>query len=147
MLWRGSARLGGVSGVDFNVLGNPAELVRKLKMNADIAVFVNLDSTTSQSKSISCLIATAICQSFVISRPPHNIALQRVYHLPVLLGFPRLNLQLHILRHQSIDLCLCALAHIVFRWWNYRLARLVKNIPLNKGRLLSAYPFRCSILI
>ena len=43
MLWRGSARLGGVSGIDFNVLGNPAELVRKLKMNADIAVFVNLD--------------------------------------------------------------------------------------------------------
>ncbi len=43
MLWRGSARLGGVGGVDFNVLGNPAELVRKLKMNADIAVFVNLD--------------------------------------------------------------------------------------------------------
>ncbi len=43
MLWRGLARLGGVSGVDFNVLGNPAELVRKLKMNADIAVFVNLD--------------------------------------------------------------------------------------------------------
>ena len=43
MLWRGSARLGGVSGVDFNVLGNPAELVRKLEMNADIAVFVNLD--------------------------------------------------------------------------------------------------------
>ena len=43
MLWRGSARLGGVGGVDFNVFGNPAELVRKLKMNADIAVFVNLD--------------------------------------------------------------------------------------------------------
>ncbi len=43
MLWRVSARLGGVSGIDFNVLGNPAELVRKLKMNADIAVFVNLD--------------------------------------------------------------------------------------------------------
>ena len=43
MLWRGSARLGGVSGIDFNVLGNPAELVRKLKMNANIAVFVNLD--------------------------------------------------------------------------------------------------------
>ena len=43
MLWRGLARLGGVSGVDFNILGNPAELVRKLKMNADIAVFVNLD--------------------------------------------------------------------------------------------------------
>ena len=43
MLWRGSARLGGVSGVDFNVLGNPVELVRKLKVNADIAVFVNLD--------------------------------------------------------------------------------------------------------
>ena len=43
MLWRGSARLGGVGGVDFNVLGNPAELVRKLEMNADIAVFVNLD--------------------------------------------------------------------------------------------------------
>ena len=43
MLWRGSARLGGVSGVDFNVLGNLAELVRKLKVNADIAVFVNLD--------------------------------------------------------------------------------------------------------
>ena len=43
MLWRGSARLGGVSGVDFNVLGNPAELVHKLEMNADIAVFVNLD--------------------------------------------------------------------------------------------------------
>ena len=43
MLWRGSARLGGVGGVDFNVLVNPAELVRKLKVNADIAVFVNLD--------------------------------------------------------------------------------------------------------
>ena len=43
MLWRGSARLGGVSGVDFNILGNPAELVRKLKMNSDIAVFVNID--------------------------------------------------------------------------------------------------------
>ena len=43
MLWRGSARLGGVSGIDFNVLGNPAELVRKLKMNADIAIFVNID--------------------------------------------------------------------------------------------------------
>ena len=43
MLWRGSARLCGVSGVDFNVLGNLAELVRKLKVNADIAVFVNLD--------------------------------------------------------------------------------------------------------
>lgn len=43
MLWRRSARLGGVSGVAFNVLGNPAELVRKLKVNADIAVFVNLD--------------------------------------------------------------------------------------------------------
>ena len=43
MLWRVSARLGGVSGVDFNILGNPAELVRKLKVNADIAVFVNLD--------------------------------------------------------------------------------------------------------
>ena len=43
MLWRGSARLGGIGGVDFNVLGNPAELVRKLKMNADIAVFVNFD--------------------------------------------------------------------------------------------------------
>ena len=43
MLWRVPARLGGVDGVDFNVLGNPAELVRKLKMNADIAVFVNLD--------------------------------------------------------------------------------------------------------
>ena len=43
MLWRGSARLGGVSGIGFNILGNPAELVRKLKMNADIAVFVNLD--------------------------------------------------------------------------------------------------------
>ena len=34
MLWRGSARLGGVGGVDFNVFGNPAELVRELKMNA-----------------------------------------------------------------------------------------------------------------
>ena len=43
MLWRVPARLGGVDGVDFNVLGNPAELVRKLKMNADITVFVNLD--------------------------------------------------------------------------------------------------------
>ena len=43
MLWRGAARQSGVSGVDFNVLSNPAELVRKLKMNADIAVFVNLD--------------------------------------------------------------------------------------------------------
>lgn len=43
MLWRGSARLGGVSGVDFNILGNLAKLICKLEMNADIAVFVNLD--------------------------------------------------------------------------------------------------------
>ena len=43
MLWRGSARLGGIGGVDFNVLGNLAELVRKFEVNADIAVFVNLD--------------------------------------------------------------------------------------------------------
>lgn len=43
-MWRVLARHSGVlSGVDFNVLGNPAELVRKLEMNADIAVFVNLD--------------------------------------------------------------------------------------------------------
>ena len=53
MLWRGSARLGGVSGIDFNVLGNPAELVRKLKMNADIAVFVNLDSVGVQKATRS----------------------------------------------------------------------------------------------
>ena len=39
MRWRVSARLGGVSGVDFNVLSNLAELVRKLEMNAYIAVF------------------------------------------------------------------------------------------------------------
>ena len=31
MRWRVSARLGGIGGVDFNVLGNPAELVRKLR--------------------------------------------------------------------------------------------------------------------
>ncbi len=31
----GEARLGGVSGVDFNVLGNPAEPVRKLRVNAE----------------------------------------------------------------------------------------------------------------
>ena len=43
MRWRVSAHLGGIGGVDFNVLGNPAELVRKPKMNADIAIFVNLD--------------------------------------------------------------------------------------------------------
>ena len=43
MLWRGSARLGGIGGVDFNILGNLAELICKLEMNADIAVFVNLD--------------------------------------------------------------------------------------------------------
>ena len=43
MRWRVSARLGGIGGIDFNVLGNPAELVRKLKVNADIAVFINLD--------------------------------------------------------------------------------------------------------
>ncbi len=42
MLWRGSARLGGVSGVDFNVLSNLAELVREFEMDADIPVFVNL---------------------------------------------------------------------------------------------------------
>ena len=53
MLWRGSARLCGVSGVDFNVLGNLAELVRELEMNADIAVFVYLD---------------AVCQVHEISR-------------------------------------------------------------------------------
>ena len=43
MLWRGLTRLGGVSSVDFNILGNLAELICKLKMNADIAVFINLD--------------------------------------------------------------------------------------------------------
>ena len=53
MLWRGSARLGGVSGVDFNVLGNPAELVRKLEMNADIALFVNLDMVYQLNQNFS----------------------------------------------------------------------------------------------
>ena len=53
MLWRGSARLGGVGGVDFNVLGNPAELVRKLEMNADIAVFVNLDMVYQLNQNFS----------------------------------------------------------------------------------------------
>ncbi|MEY8386835.1 hypothetical protein AALC17_05965 [Oscillospiraceae bacterium 38-13] len=43
MLWRVSACLGGVSGVDFNVLGKVAELVRNFEMNAYIAVFVNFD--------------------------------------------------------------------------------------------------------
>ncbi len=43
VLWRESARLGGIGGVDFNVFGNLAELVRKLKLDADIAIFVNLD--------------------------------------------------------------------------------------------------------
>ena len=53
MLWRGSARLGGAGGVDFNVLGNPAELVRKLEMNADIAVFVNLDMVYQLNQNFS----------------------------------------------------------------------------------------------
>ena len=53
MLWRGSARLGGVGGVDFNVLGNPAELVRKLEMNADIALFVNLDMVYQLNQNFS----------------------------------------------------------------------------------------------
>ena len=55
MLWRGSARLCGVSGVDFNVLGNLAELVRKLKVNTDIAVFVNLD------------IVYRVCETFSVN--------------------------------------------------------------------------------
>lgn len=38
------ARYGGLfSCVNFNVLGNPAELVNKLKLYADIAVFINLN--------------------------------------------------------------------------------------------------------
>lgn len=38
------ARYGGIfSGVDFNVLGNPAEFISKLEFHADIAIFVNLD--------------------------------------------------------------------------------------------------------
>lgn len=53
MLWRGSARLGGVSGVDFNVLGNLAELVRKLKLDADVAVFVNLDMVYQLNKNFA----------------------------------------------------------------------------------------------
>ena len=56
MLWRGSARLGGVSGVDFNVLGNPAELVRKLKVNTDIAVFVNLDMVYQLNQNLNTTI-------------------------------------------------------------------------------------------
>ena len=53
MLWRGSARLGGAGGGDFNVLGNPAELVRKLEMNADIALFVNLDMVYQLNQNFS----------------------------------------------------------------------------------------------
>lgn len=53
MLWRELARLGGVSGVDFNVLGNPAELVRKLKLDADVAVFVNLDMVYQLNKDFA----------------------------------------------------------------------------------------------
>ena len=56
MLWRGSARLGGVSGVDFNILGNPAELVRKLKVNTDIAVFVNLDMVYQLNWNLNTMI-------------------------------------------------------------------------------------------
>ena len=56
MLWRGSARLGGVSGVDFNVLGNPAELIRKLKVNTDIAVFVNLDMVYQLNQNLNTTI-------------------------------------------------------------------------------------------
>ena len=40
----GADPLRGVGGVGFNVRGNLAEHVRELEMNADIAVFVNLDS-------------------------------------------------------------------------------------------------------
>ena len=53
MLWRGSARLGGIGGIDFHVLGNPAELVRKLEMNADIALFVNLDMVYQLNQNFS----------------------------------------------------------------------------------------------
>ena len=56
MLWRGSTRLGGVSGVDFNILGNPAELVRKLKVNTDIAVFVNLDMVYQLNWNLNTMI-------------------------------------------------------------------------------------------
>ena len=45
MLWRVSARLGGIGGVDFNVLGNLAELVRELEMNAGLIYDVKGDST------------------------------------------------------------------------------------------------------
>ncbi len=49
----GADPLRGVGGVGFNVRGNLAEHVRELEMNADIAVFVNLD---------------AVCQVHEISR-------------------------------------------------------------------------------
>ena len=39
----GGPRLGSASGVVLNVLGKVVGLVRKLKMNADIVAFVNLD--------------------------------------------------------------------------------------------------------
>ena len=66
MLWRGSARLGGVSGVDFNILGNPAELVRKLKVNTDIAVFVNLDMVYQLNQNFAgqLLDVLIFCKSY-----------------------------------------------------------------------------------
>ena len=73
MLWRGSARLGGVGGVDFNVLGNPAELVRKLEMNADIAVFVNLDMVYQFNQNFPGQLFDVLIFHFPLQQRCHKI--------------------------------------------------------------------------
>ena len=54
---------------DFNMLGNLAELVRELEMNADIAVFVNFDVVYQicegfTSKRFDALILCKSCQLY-----------------------------------------------------------------------------------
>ena len=100
---RASARHGGIFGsVDFNVLGNFAELVSEFESHADIVVFVNLDVGHKFNKNfpVECfkilvfhkghqsgmLVVNAVCQF----RPLGSQSGQYIRegcNLPLIVGF------------------------------------------------------------
>lgn len=73
-MWRVLARHSGVlSGVDFNVLGNPAELVSKFEFHTDIAVFVNLDMVykLNQNFPVECFnVLVSVKPNFLFCLTP-----------------------------------------------------------------------------
>ena len=67
----GSALLCSIGGVDFNVLGNLAELVREFEMNADIAVCVGFDVVYPVREDFTgqCFDALILCKEDISFHP------------------------------------------------------------------------------